>query len=221
MGLIKRLFGNTAGSDTPEPAQPSHVDTRTDSRPMELDAQVATRRELLRVLTRDTQRFAGLPEGGIEPQVLLELGRDGQTLMHLRLVVKHWNDSLLKYHMAFQRRLMVELERFEPGAREWLLSITWQYLEDDQTPYLDLPDPATWGAAINPPGGPQPMARAMPSAPTREDLQRDEMREDLARLFAVRDANLARSGADANTSASAGAASVTPPQEPDRYHRKA
>lgn len=191
MGLIKRLFGGAGGGDKPDLATPSQLDGRADSRPMEGNGQVATRRELLRVLTRDTQRYAGMPDGWIDSQVLLELGRDGQTLMHLRLVLKQWDENLLRYQLAFQRRLLAEVERFEPGARDWLLSITWQYLVDDQAPCLDLPDPATWGSPLS-------------ELPKAEQTRGDDVEQDLAQLFAVRDANMA----------------APSDPGPDKYHRK-
>ena len=176
MGLIKRLFGGDKKPDAvPAPASQLPPDTMT----VEVDAQAATRRELVRMLTRDSLRFCGIPEGWMESQVLLELGRGGQTFIHLRLVVKHWDERLLKYAVAFQRRLRSEIERFEPSAREWLLSVTWQYEVDEQCPYLLMPDPAEWAVTET--------ARARSAASKEEE----DMQADLARLFAVRDANLA------------------------------
>ena len=142
-------------------------------------------------LTRDSLRFSGIPDGWIELQVLLELGRGGQTFIHLRLLVRHWDENLLRYTVAFQRRLRAEIERFEPSARDWLLSITWQYLVDDEAPCLDLPDPATWGSPLS-------------ELPKAEQTRGDDVEEDLARLFAVRDANLA----------------APSDPGPDKYHRK-
>lgn len=200
MELIKRLLG---GARKPDLATAAEVQGRPDSKPLELDSQVATRRELIRVLTRDTQRLAGIPEAWLESQVLLELGRDGQTLVHLRLVVKHWDERLLKYAVAFQRRLRAEIEHFEPDAREWLLSVSWLYQVDDQCPNLELPDPGAW---------------ATPVAKTGEH---DELQEDLARLFAVRDAHLTEAGTDQT----AGAAIPRPATGSDHGsgapHRKA
>ncbi len=171
MDLIRRLFG---GSKKPDLAVPPPLETRVDAKPLGIDSQAAMRRELVRVLTRDTQRFAGIPNGWIDSQVLLEPGRDGQTYLHLRLVVKHWDEWLIKYAVAFQRKLQSEIERFEPGAHEWLLSITWQYQVDSECPFLELPDAFEWGANGN------------------QSREQDEVQEDLARFFAVRDAHLSQ-----------------------------
>ena len=182
MGFIKRLFG---GAKQPDSTPPPSSQLPADSMAVEVDSQAATRRELVRMLTRDSLRFSGIPDGWIESQVLLELGRAGQTFIHLRLVVKHWDQRLLQYTVAFQRRLRSEIERFEPGAREWLLSITWQFEVDDECPFPIMPDPSIWGASAT------PSAKTAPSAASAADKEEDEMQADLARLFAVRDANLA------------------------------
>ena len=185
MGLMQRLFGGSKQPTLVTPSQLPQLPPAVDSTTVEVDSQTATRRELVRMLTRDSLRFSGIPDGWIELQVLLELGRGGQTFIHLRLLVRHWDENLLRYTVAFQRRLRAEIERFEPSAREWLLTITWQYEVDDQCPFPFMPDAASWGAANPAPGSaPEPA----PSAESREEA---EMQSDLARLFAVRDANLA------------------------------
>lgn len=185
MGLIQRMFGD---SKQPTPAAALPSSPVSPAARMDLDSQTATRRELLRMLTRDSLRFSGIPDGWIESHVLLELGRDGQTFIHLRLLVRHWDEGLLRYVVAFQRRLRAEIERFEPNARQWLLTITWQYEVDDECPFLFMPDAATWGGATP---ASAPAGAMAPSAESREDAA---MQSDLARLYALRDANLAGQG---------------------------
>ena len=191
MDLIKRLFG-TAKTPEPEPAAPPRPDGRPDSKTPAADSQSVKRRELVRMLTRDMQRVTGIPDGWIDSQVLLELGQSGQTLVHLRLIVRHWDERLLKYAVAFQRRLREEVERYEPEARQWLLSITWQYEVGTQCPYLAMPEAASWTAA-------RAAAAKLTPAPEPEhisprDEEEEQMRADLERLFAVRDANLNDAG---------------------------
>ena len=198
MDLIKRLFG---GGNKPDLATPSQLDGRPEHAAIEADTQASKRRELVRVLTRDTLRATGVPESWVESQILLELSRGGQPFIHLRLVVKHWDERLMKYAVAFQRRLLLEISQFEPNVREWLLSITWQYEVGDVCPYLDMPDPATWAAAAARAQIRQPAAAPVQAPPV---LPRDELQEDLARLYAVRDADLATpapAGASPNNAA--------------------
>jgi hypothetical protein len=184
MSMIKRLFGASSKTvDTTPPvaaAPPRRVDPAPDSRPFQIDnAQAATRRELVRVMTRDALRAAGIPDGWLECLVLLEMGSGGETFVHLRLLVKQWDVRLLKYTIAFQNRLMADITRFDPTARAWLLSISWQYQVGDSCPFMDLPEPSVWQA---------PAVTAVDLALNNEEP--DEVSQDLARLFAIRDADL-------------------------------
>lgn len=179
MGIIKRLLG---GDKRIEPAEEPVSQTPSIPTLPEVDPQASTRRELLRMLLRDSLRFSGVPESWIEPQYLLEPGRNGQTNLHLRLVVRHWDERLLQYAVAFQRRLRAEVQRFEPGAKEWLLTISWQYEVDDQCPYQLMPEPSTWTASDN-----------AASVASKEEA---DVQADLARLFAVRDAHLGEAFSD-------------------------
>lgn len=217
MSMIKRLFGGAKPSE-PEVSAPAELpagEQAPDSRTFQIDnAQAGTRRELVRVMTRDTLRATGIPDGWIESQVLLELGRGGQTFVHLRLVVRQWDVRLLKYTVAFQTRLLEAIHGFDPTAREWLLTVSWQYQVGNSCPFPDMPDPSVWLEApphlgvpapvVQPPPAPRPapavVAPAAAAGPvTSVDLpldleEPDEVSEDLARLFAIRDAHLPGTG---------------------------
>jgi hypothetical protein len=187
MDLFKRIRGTAdktpAGSPesvplSAPPSIPAQLAARSDTRAVELDSRTGTRRELLRMLTRDTLRFSGVPEDWIESQVLLEPGANGRTLMHLRLVLKHWNAEFMGYLVAFQRRLVGEVERYEPDAREWIASVTWQLAMEDQCPLRDMPVGAWWGEV------------APTQQLTEEEMAVNEAEQDLAKLLAIRDAHL-------------------------------
>ena len=170
MELMKRLFGSQDDAGTATMGKPLVEPTHGAQ---DFDAQLPTRRELLRVRTRNTLRLPGIPENWIESQVLVEpVG--GRTFLHLRLVVRHWDERLLRYAVAFQTKLMAEIERIDPQARQWLLSIVWCFPLDLHTPFPELPQPSAW--IDGQPQEPEP----------------DEVQSDLAQLFALRDAELSR-----------------------------
>lgn len=171
MNMIKRMFGVKAPAE--DSAVPQPVEPQAGGG--DFDAQVDTRRELVRVRTRNTLRMSGIPESWIESQLLLEPG-GGRTFLHLHLVVRHWDERLQRYGVALQRKLMDEIERIDPQARQWLLSISWHYPPDLACPYADLPQPSAWIDTAPPEPGP------------------NEVEADIALLFEVRDADLARPG---------------------------
>ena len=100
---------------------------------------------------------------------------------NLESVVRHWDERLVKLQVAFQRRVLQEVERFEPDARQWIGSITWLYPDDSDCPHLAMPDPSIWATVEH------------------VDIEIDDVQEDLARLFAVRDADRAVPSADPTT----------------------
>ncbi len=181
MVMMKKPFGGSSpapleptatgalGPVMARPADVAHVET-------DFAAQVDIRRELLRVRTRNTLRLSGIPETWIEAQVLLEPA-GGRTYMHLRLVVRHWDPRLMRYAIAFQRKLMYEIERIDPQAAQWLLSIVWAFPPELEAPDLEVPQPSAWLGL------------------EAQHSGHDELESDLARLYAVRDADLSHPGA--------------------------
>lgn len=184
MDLMKKLFRGSApaslaptGDGLIEPTVDAPASAAHAPRGQhDFDAQVDTRRELLRVRTRNTLRLSGIPESWVETQVLLEPA-GGRTFMHLRLAVRHWDARLMRYTVAFQRKLMQEIERIDPQAAQWLLSIVWSFPPELECPYPELPEPSAWFDHETRPSGP------------------DQLQSDLAQLYAVRDAELAHPGA--------------------------
>ncbi len=168
MEIIKRMF---SGKAVEAGAQPTAIEPRGEVR--DFDAQVDMRQELVRVRTRNTLRLCGIPESWIEGQVLLE-PEAGRIFIHLHLVVRQWDERLQRYGVALQRKLMDEIERIDPQARQWLRSVSWQYPPDLDCPFPDLPQPSLW--LDNPPAAPEP----------------DEVQADIALLFELRDADMAR-----------------------------
>ena len=183
MDLMKKIF-RSSGAAPLEPAAGGPLDpigaVPAGGAPShhavdDFDAQVNTRRELLRIRTRNTLRVSGVPESWIEAQVLLEPA-GGRTFMHLRLAVRHWDPRLLQYAVALQRKLMEEIERIDPQAAQWLLSIVWAFPPELACPFPDLPQPSAWLDREPRPTG------------------ADELQSDLAQLYAVRDAEMSQHG---------------------------
>lgn len=174
MNIIRRLLGHRRAERASTPSQP---DATAESRFSEAGSRNATRRELIRVVLRDALRRHGIPAAWLLGEILTVAGRNQQTRMHVRLVVRHWDERLLRYAFAFERSFLREIERFEPQAADWLRSISWQIAADSGCPYPEMPEPTMWGAPV-----------------TNEDPAAD-VREDLERLFAIRDLENAKHAA--------------------------
>ncbi|RYG12784.1 MAG: hypothetical protein EON92_07375 [Burkholderiales bacterium] len=178
---------------------------------IEEGSENATRRQLVFVLLRDALRRYGIPTRWVECQMLVVSSRSRGQGMYLRLVLKHWDYRMMNYLHAFQTALLVDIERFEPQSADWLHGISWQLEVADTCPYLEMPDKSFWqeprqtlqpAAPVDlisvprpPAAGGRPIADRTPSAAFADTTtldEEDQTREDLEKLFAIRDQELSR-----------------------------
>ncbi len=210
----------------------------------------ALRRQLVHVLLRDVLRRHGIPAPLVECQLLVVSSRTRGPGMYVRLVLKQWDERLVRYAFAFQKALRVDILRFEPQANEWLHGVSWQFDFGDSCPYAELPDKKFWQTAASQPAladattaapvtthsaassdqnvptlaavelakaarlanaarraalvnfdpsqndyaatDPDAATDLMPLHATTADIKKSEEQEDLDRLFAIRDRELAR-----------------------------
>jgi hypothetical protein len=183
MGLIDRIFGS--GKDR-EPAAGAASTQFHESEPDsdQPASRNAPRRELVQVILRDTMRKHGIPSDWIECRMLSTVSRSGRHGLHVNFVVKKAHEKLLAYVFAFQDSFERELARFEPRARDWLLSLAWEFQGFNAA---EMPDPHTWGQS-----GPAPLTALREAEPPRGEAKPDDdIQRDLQALFAIRDAALA------------------------------
>lgn len=161
------------------------------------DSDNGIRRQLVQVLLRDALRRHGIPAQWIEMQLLAVTSSKGAG-MYVRLVLKHWDERLMCYLVPFQNKFVADVTRFEPNASEWLYGISWQLELDQVCPYKTMPEKEFW--TVNPPGkvvlgsiaAKSPQGRAaQPVQAVAAVNKQDEVLEDIERLFAIRDQELA------------------------------
>ena len=207
MGLIDRIFGNGKERE-PAAATTQFHESEPDSDDPQ-GSRNAPRRELVQVVLRDTMRKHGIPSDWIECRILSTTTRSGRTGLHVNFVVRQAHDRLITYVFAFQDSFERELARYEPRARDWLLSLGWEFQGFDPA---EMPDPHAWvqsaPAPLMPMGGPArrgSAAGALDSEPPKSD---EDVQRDLQALFAIRDAALA-------DAASQGKARPLPEERPE------
>jgi hypothetical protein len=201
MGLIDKFFGGKEGA--PGSASTQFRESEPDSD--KTGSRNTRKRELVQVVLRDTMRKHGVPSDWVECRMLSSVSRTGRHGLHVNFVVKHAHDRLLAYVFAFQDSFERELTRFEPRARDWLLSIGWEFVGFNAK---EMPDPNTW-AASGPVSLHAPLVNAdwKPEdsgfgAEVHEDAvddandaeppkTEDDVQSDLLALFAIRDAAIA------------------------------
>ena len=187
--LISRLFGSRSATPTGHSNRPGLEASRMlEENPATIEdgSDNALRRQLVHVLLRDVLRRHGVPSALIECQMLVVASRSRGPGMYVRLVLRQWDERLVRYAFAFQKALMADILRFEPTAAEWLHGVSWQFEFEGTCPYAELPDKSFWqGAAA---ASPAAAAQTAP-AQTAPALTATEL------ATAARQANAARRAA--------------------------
>lgn len=203
MNFLSRFLGSPKAPPPADSALQSHA-TSGNSQSSKLPTMSQDmRRELLRVTLRDTLRRQGIPLAWIGADLLTATSRNGQTGIHWRLTIRHWDPRLLIHVVALQNRLISRLQVVDPMAETWLMGVSWQVTLEDESECPALPHPGSWTAS------PAPLATAwdQPSVsggsagviegPVRIEEFGDP-KGDLDKLMAARDADFkANHGADA------------------------
>lgn len=107
-------------------------------------SETATRGQLVQIMMRDLVRKSGIPPGWIQCQIQVVTSRSRGQGISVRLVVKQWDERLMKYAFAFQKALLTEIVQFEPQAASWLQGIAWQLEVAGSCPVTELPGSKFW-----------------------------------------------------------------------------
>jgi hypothetical protein len=196
MGLLNKIFKgpDKAGPDSVPPTGTRFEES--DDHDDDALERETSRRELVKLVLRESMRRHAVPSDWIDCRMLPVVTSKRKTGVHVQLIVKQGQASLLGYIPAFQSSLMAEVEKYDPRAWDWLLSISWQFDGITAMTGGQLPGAGGWakpGAAL--------AARSTSFASEQEpelDLTAEEadVAEDLKALFAIRDAVLKTPQAD-------------------------
>ena len=146
MSFLKRMF---ASSDRPasQPA-PHSVPASALGTKGPLSQENSSRRELLRLVLRDTLNRTGIPTSWIGADLLAATSRGREPGIHLRLLLKHWDPRLMMHGIAFENAYKKRVLTLDPLAERWLLGISWQYSLDDESGCPAMPHPGIWTSAF-------------------------------------------------------------------------
>ena len=177
------------------------------------------RRQLVQVLLRDVLRRHGIAMNLIDCQMLVVSSRSRGPGMFVRLVVRQWDEGILRYAFAFQNALLAELLRFDSKAESWLHGISWQ-LDLVDCPFAQMPEKSFWNKPAvlavktenfqeamplamklptpQPNPLPIPLAKPLSNQSQESSDQNAEALKDLEQLFFIRDQEMLRFSKDSN-----------------------
>jgi len=205
MSFLRQLFGRDDSRAAPASRLLSQFASDMPADPRASAAELtATRREMMRTVLRKTLTRHGIPASWIGAEMLVATSRGREAGMHWRLLVKHWDPRLLTHAVALENSLVQRLLGYDPLAADWLMGISWQFALPDHAKCPPMPQPGFWTAEhrrAEAPPAVEPVADAAEviAGPVRIATPhvasadaKDSVRNDLDKLFAVRDAELKR-----------------------------
>ena len=141
------MFGFLKSKPSETTSQPD-----TPSVPASLNStqqQSNLRRELIRVVLKDTLRLQGIPLGWIACEVISIARAPGEEELHVQLIIMKWNELLLRYTSALQQQLLLGLDRFDPAVDHSSYIVSWRFSADCACPFKKMPDPGVWSQSAS------------------------------------------------------------------------
>lgn len=109
-------------------------------------SSTTVRRDLLKVVLRETLMRNGIPAGWLRADVL-RVSRTGEPpRLHLRLLTTEWQPRLVFHAVGLEQDFRARLRLLDPAADQWLQGVSWQFALQDTSDCPSLPPPGSWAA---------------------------------------------------------------------------
>ncbi|HUR88001.1 MAG TPA: hypothetical protein VMZ74_02820 [Ramlibacter sp.] len=146
MGLMKKLFRGGDDGKPPGPGGSSMLfqESQTQTSLEKTKSRNAPRRELVKVVLRETMRKHGIPTDWMDCRSLSVLTKQHKSGMHVQFLVLKGDHQLLQWVHAFQESFWNQILRTDPGANEWLFSVGWEFYGQSVQGFDVMPGPGSW-----------------------------------------------------------------------------
>jgi hypothetical protein len=126
------------------------------------------KRELIRVVLKDTLRLHGIPYDWLACEIIIVPRGPDKEDLHIQLVLMKWHETILRYAPALERQLLLGLDRFDPQVDHSKYIISWRFSQDCGCPFTAMPPALVWSHDDTPP----PVADEAPSILDRRHSRR-------------------------------------------------
>jgi len=145
--------------------------------PHPIDREKKLRRDLLRLVLRDTLTSSGIPAGWLAAVIVHTQQQDGTMAFQIRMLVHCVEPELLQQLCAIQQHAEQRLLEIEPNARQWFAGFLWKLSPPSAQPPAALPGPSYWSKLVK-------AMRARDIAAGRVKPTREELEQELERTRA-------------------------------------
>jgi hypothetical protein len=102
------------------------------------------KRDIIIFALQDTLRSSGIPLDWIDCEVIDTSDNDGKRKTCIILVMKSWNENLLKQGLLIQKKILNQIDWIDPSLDYTKFDFSWRYGIECQSPYPELPPPPFW-----------------------------------------------------------------------------
>lgn len=194
MGLLNLLFGKKQVASKAALKRPSKPAFASSSSTPGSTSPHNVRKDLLRLVLRETMQRNGIPAGWMSADLLRTTTARREDGIHVRFLVREWEPKLLVHGVAFEKEYLLRLLLLDPLSVNWLMGFSWQFVLRDAGACPSMPHPGSWTAAPSPVPVRQPVAPQgcgdVIEGPVMIKQTVDSVRGDLERLMALRDEDL-------------------------------
>ena len=106
----------------------------------------SVRKDLLRLVLRETLTRNGIPLGWIGADALRATYRGRDPGVHVRFLIRHWDPRLVQAAPSLEDNFQKRLLAMDPMASQWLMGFSWQFAFEDKSVCPPLPHPGSWTA---------------------------------------------------------------------------
>jgi hypothetical protein len=136
LGFITKMFSRPPeAQDTQLPPVPSQANK----------LYVESQREMVRSVLKHLVQAHGVPKGYVASEVMSVARRGKKEDLVVELIVLKWSDTLMRCAQAFERELLLRLDRIDPGTNHSKFLIHWSFASDCGSPLSKMPPPEAWG----------------------------------------------------------------------------
>lgn len=197
MGMLDMLLGK---KDVPAKRNPRNFANSTQFAPSQLSPQSSvteTRKDLLKVVMRETLTRNGIPLAWLSAEMLKMTSSRREPGLHVRFQMRVWEPRLLECGPALEQDFVQRLLALDPQSEQWLLGFSWQFAMGDKTRCPELPHPGSWtgprvGAVPTPIPAPETKPGDIIEGPVVIPKTPEDVKADLERLLAARDDDVRR-----------------------------
>ena len=198
MGMLDLLLGKREASGKPRNSRtpPNSTQFVASQLPANATSQTAIRKDLLKLVLRETLTRNGIPQTWLSTDMLRTTSPRREQGMHVRFLVRVWEPRLLEHGPAFEQEFTQRLLLLDPKATEWLMGFSWQFSMQDHRECPPLPHPGSWTSPRESTPRQAEAKHTKPAdiieGPVMIPRPAEDVRADLERLLAARDEDMKR-----------------------------